>query len=220
MRRSYLAEANKIPELGHGGKSTKSYLYSYAQRVPENGIIIDVGPFLGSTTGYLMAGLMDAGRRARIFSFDKWEADAGYCEKAKNHLGLTLREGSSLLPLFLKNVRRIPFPSGDLSTVKGDIFKTTWDKDLKISLAVFDPGNGRATTEALMRTFSPAFIPGKTIIFFMDFYFYETHTPADFNYQHLLVDKNAVAFEFVERCSEPSRCAIYRWYGGELEFDV
>ncbi len=60
-----------------------------------------------------------------------------------------------------------------------------------------------------------------TIVFLMDFYFYESraHSEPIYKYQSRFMKRNRKRFEYIER-PIGSRCAIFRYLGGEIDYRV
>lgn len=199
-----MAIADKIPELGHGGKATKNYLVKYAQATRLGRAIIDIGPFLGSTTAYLAIG---AGSKNQIHSYDLWIADEGYTRKAKTQLGIELKQGSNLYSLWCKNIK--PWNT-NIYPHKEDIGKAFWLPKLPIGLYVDDAGQAASHIERLSHEFARYFVPGETILIMMDYFFYETHHDERYLTQKIFFERDH-RFKFVERCKSPSRAAIFRY---------
>ena len=76
--------AGSIPDLGRGGASVKNELTLAAFAVKNNRIIIDIAPYMGSTTAYIGLGAYMSGNNVKIYSYDLWIADKHYVKKQKN----------------------------------------------------------------------------------------------------------------------------------------
>lgn len=198
------AIADKIPELGHGGKATKNYLIKYAENTRSGRAIVEIGPFIGSSTAYLAIG---AGAKNQIHSYDLWLADPGYVKKARTQLGIDLKPGSDIYPIWCKNIK--PWNT-NIYPHKEDIAKAFWIPKLPIGLYVDDAGHDITHIDRMASEFMRYFIPGETIIIMMDYFFYETHEDALYLTQKNYFENNK-RFTFIERCKSPSRAAIFRY---------
>jgi len=199
--------ADSIPELGHGGRVIEDTLIRFAGLVHPSEVIVDIGPYLGSTTAYLALGAQPG---VTIHAFDTWDADI--CDlRAKSRYYHKTELPQDLRPLFLANLA--PF-AARVVTHQGDVRKVTWAGPL-IGLFVDDIGVDRHYVEAKMRAFSSHFAPGAVLVL-MDYYWHETKRGEAFDYQRRFVERNAHAFRFLERAG--AIAAVFEWEGGALVY--
>lgn len=206
--------ANKIPEMGNGGRKIKGFLFNAAKEVKQGNAIVDIAPFLGSTTAFLSRGLIDAGNKAsRIYAIDKWEIE----EKYRVWLKSRHVETTDLQASFVKNLQPFMDAGANIVYFKKNIkdFAYIWEP---VQLLIDDIGIDKGITDCILKMFQPYFIPGLTKIFFMDFYFYEDfHDYKSRVYQRDLMNANKKVFEFIEH-PKHSRTAIFRYLGGKINF--
>lgn len=213
-----IKHADSIPDLGAGGKTVKDHLMFYAEKVKSNRHIIDIAPCFGSTTAYISCGVLQNKNHDSItvHSFDMWKLQNDeYRKKAKKYCSVDLKTDDDFYNEYLKNIK----PFGKTNIYRGDILKQKWNSDNKIGLFIDDIGCDYETTKKIFKIFIDAFIPGETIIFFMDMYFCDSHKGKQFNYQINLVKQNPECFEFIEKVSG-SKCAIVRFLNKNINFDV
>jgi hypothetical protein len=164
------ARADAIPELGHGGREVGPLLIELASQV-QSGAIVDIGPYLGSTTAYLALG---AGG-APIHAFDTWDADI--CDlraKARKFHGMEIPD--DLQPLFVENLS--PF-GADLTVHRCDISALPEWAFGPIALLVDDIGIEPDRTEAKMRVFGPSLMKGAKLLL-LDYFWYEHKRGVEF----------------------------------------
>ncbi|HET6499030.1 MAG TPA: hypothetical protein VFH17_08280 [Coriobacteriia bacterium] len=216
------ALADAIHDLGHGGRRIADTLIRLAGAVPPGQAIVDIGPYLGSTTAYLALG-----SDREIHAYDTW--DATICDlrgKARQYHGQELPD--DLLPLFIANLAPFrPVLGGlggaqwDARTVmrapilanKGDLFDAAYIGG-PIGLLVDDIGCDERYTRAKLATFGPHLASGARLVL-MDFYWYESKAGEAFDYQRRLVERNPRAFRFVER---DGMAAVFEWGGGSVAY--
>jgi hypothetical protein len=185
--------ADAIPELGHGGRRIADLLVSLASRVRPGESIIDIGPYLGSTTAYLALG---APAGTPIHAFDTWDANSiDLRAKALQYHGMTVPD--DLLPLYQKNVE--PF-AANVIVHRGDVNDFEWSGG-PIGLLVDDYGVAAETTAAKMRAMAPYFVRGAQLVL-MDFFWYERKSGAEFTGLRDYMRRNAARFRFVRRAGK------------------
>lgn len=214
MHKNLLTFADSVPEMGCGGKIIKNHLMRFAEQIRPGNAVLDIAPFLGSTTTFLSCGLSNANNKtSTIYSVDKWELEEKYRAWIKKR-GLEIED---LQKEFYKNVS--PFMEAGVKIVfyKQDIRSYYYNRE-PIQLLVDDIGISKDITDHILKTCLPYFIPGQTIIFFMDFYFFEEFKDYESRiYQHDLMAANKGVFKFLER-PKNSRTAIFKYLGGEINF--
>lgn len=159
--------ADRIPDLGAGGKSCGDKLIRHAAAVKNGQAIVDIAPFLGSTSAYLALGIIQGCNGVDLHAFDLWEADAHYCRMAKKYCGVELTEGEDLEIRWRKNMR--PFEGVYHFPHKGDVQEAEW-KGPEIGLLVDDISNGPGMMDHTMATFGPWMPPGSVLVL-MDWQF-------------------------------------------------
>lgn len=185
--------ADAIPELGHGGRVIADVLMSLAAKVRPGESIVDIGPYLGSTTAYLALG---APAGTPIHAYDAWNANI--CDlhaKAKQYHGMTIPD--DFLPIYLKNIE--PF-SANVITHRCDMMDFAWS-DGPIGLLVDDFGADPAHTEAKMRAIEPHLVPGSKLVL-MDFFWYEHKKDPVFAGLRDYIFKRRGHYEFVQRAGK------------------
>lgn len=216
--KSAMRFADSIPELGYGGKSIKKELIEYASKVESGYSIIDIGPYMGSTSAYLSIGVMKSGNIVKIHSYDKFIMYRDMALKAKKFNGMEFKEGDNFMDVYVYNT--LPFAKY-ITVEKSDCLDIKkWDGG-GIALLVDDISNGKDRTDHLFKTFSHSFIEDKTIIFLMDYYYHETFKNK-FRYCKYANDfmiANSKVFRFIKRVDN-SRTAIFQYKGGEINYDV
>jgi hypothetical protein len=210
-RNDYEQIASQIPSLGVGGITISRELMEYASKVKQENAIVELGPWLGSATSYLSIGSM-FGNNAIIHSYDMWIASETYRHRAKYRNDLSLQLNEDLQPYFMKNLEGFK----NIVPHKMSIFDINWD-GTRVELLIVDMGNGKKHTDQVFEVFKNYFIPGKTIIFLMDYYFYTSRKALAYHYQKDLMEANYKSFQLYER-PRRSRTAIFRYLGGEIRY--
>src|SRR5690606_25453329 len=106
-------------------------------KLPENTSVVECGPWLGSTTAFLLLGIEHYKKNIKLYAFDKWEADNEYIDKAKKYNGLIFTDKTKLKKIFLENISR--FSPAVIATVS-DVTKIEYRESIPISLLVDDTG--------------------------------------------------------------------------------
>lgn len=215
--KSAMRFADAIPELGYGGKTIWKYLVQYASKVQTGESIVDIGPYMGSTTAYLAVGVMTSGEYVSIHAYDKFVMYPDMQKKAKKFNGIEFDDNDEFMELYKFNIS--PFAKY-VKVNQSDCLDIKYDGG-KIGLLVDDICNGKGRTDYLFKTFTPHFIENKTVIFMMDYYYHETFKDK-FRYCKYANDfmvANSSVFEFIKRI-ENSRTAIFKYKGGVINYDV
>lgn len=213
---SIVRYANKVPEIGHGGKSIQNYLIQSAKNVKSGQAIIDIAPCFGSTTLFLAEGIRQSGNKVKIYSYDRWIADDKMDIKINRKLNAAYPEGYDFKNIFMKNIE----PVKELVVpIQCHVLDITWSGE-KIGVYVDDIGVGKKRVDYLMRTFSPYFIPGKTILYMLDYYQHVTRPHMrHMRYQKDFFDANSGIFEFIERCKGAVTAKLI-YHGGKINYNV
>lgn len=196
--------ADRIPELGGGGKTCGDLLIRLASEVAPGEAIVDIAPWVGSTTAYLAIGAKESG--ATVHSFDRWVIDEEYRAKAERHNKLTFQLGEDIFPVWSRNLD--PFLDARIVPHRGDIRNATWWRKTPIGLLVDDISNTPELIASTMRIFAPSLREG-SIVVLMDWQF-QILAQREWMY------RNREAFKFVEALLRPSMAGVFRRSGGEL----
>ncbi len=157
-----------IPSMG--GDKLKDFLEELLPRLTPNTSIVEVGVWLGAGTSQIASLLRQSGmdESIDIHCYDRWQASHSEAEKASKH-GITIKAGDDTLPLvksmLSSYVDIVHFHQCDLSTA-------TWEGGA-ISLYIDDAAKNPELFYHVLKTFGPYWIPGKTIIILMDYYYWK-----------------------------------------------
>jgi hypothetical protein len=167
MTRAVWRRATQIPELGGGGSTIGPELFRLASQVPLNHCIVDVGPWLGSTTAYLAMGVIEAESCVPIHSYDRWKVFYAMRKNAYRQSKTVIPEvGKSFFKLWAENVVDI---GAEIIPHKGDVYLTEELPDRPIGLLVDDCTVGTVALDALFDRFGPILARGATVVM-MDYY--------------------------------------------------
>lgn len=215
---NYRQMAELVPSLGAGGLAAKSTIRKYASALSDGAVVVDIGSYLGSTVALAAAELIERGIKAKIHCFDPWITDDELSRKMRFYNGIRLEPGENIQPLF--DVYMEPFAREiDIIRHRQSILEARWNGP-KIRLLIDDICDGKIKNDQMMKTFSPWFIPGETIIMHLDYYFFETKKGAFFRYQKQFMERNESVFHFLERGPKESRVSVFQYIGGEIDYGV
>lgn len=192
-RSELLLKANAIPELGHGGREVGSLLMDLACRV-SRGAIVDIGPYLGSTTAYLAMGCPEG---TPIHAFDTWDADI--CDlraKALKFHGMDLPD--DLLPMYVDNMR--PF-GANLVVHRYDIEALPDWTHGPIELLVDDIGVEPERMAAKMKVFGQSLMLGAHVLL-LDYFWYEHKPGTQFTGAREYMLAHSDRFRFLQRAGK------------------
>ena len=203
---SLLAKAKEIPSMTD--IETRELLRQYAAEVPTGTAIVEVGAWLGACTSFLALGVMDSGRQNPIHVYDRFEATASEVEKAQRW-GLVFFEGERTTGCFDNFIE--PFREG-AKIVKhvGNIKKAKWYAP-RIGLYVDDASKRTEYFVHSMRTFARKFVPKKTYLFLLDFFYYENKGEL-YQAQENWMNKHKDNFKFLFRIGPVG--AVFKYLGG------
>lgn len=163
--------AEQIPDLGGGGSTIAPTLVQLSSEVSRNRVIVDIAPFLGSTTAWLALGSAAFGSDAPIHSFDRWEVEPDLRKRAWKHARVELPESGSFWQLWAQNVANLPI---EITPHKGDVYAGEIYDGAEIGLLVDDCTSGVYNLELLWSRFGRRIAHGAPIVM-MDYYFIRTH---------------------------------------------
>lgn len=210
--RELIELARKIPCLGNGGRGIQEYLMDFAKICPKGTAILETGSWLGSATAFLAIG---AGKKNKIHCYDIWRNNKKWKNKAKKYHKLSMKNPDDIYNEFIKNIK--PFQAR-IRRHRTNVLNMKWNKMFgNIGLVVDDACCGKDRTDNLFKTLEKYFIPKETIIFLMDYYFYEIKEEKYYHYQKDFMEENKNVFNFICR-PENSRTAIFRYIGGEIKY--
>jgi hypothetical protein len=214
MLNDRIEQVKKIPSLGIGGLAVWQELVKYSQFARSGEAIVDIGSWLGSTIGFLLAGIENSGEDVDIHSYDRWIADKTFQKRAKDYHDIDFELDQDLLSVMMMNLsmfRKQPIPH------KGSFREQFYTDDRRIALIVDDICTYKTMTDHMWDIFGDKLIPGRTIVMMLDYYWYETRPESCRRYQKdcMALNKNAGIFEFVERPMQ-SMCSVWRYLGGTI----
>jgi len=220
----YRKIAKKIPSIGFGGRANEDALINYASQVPENGNILEFGPFLGSSTAFLACGVLKSGRKnVTICSVDNWVINESYQRQLKKH-HIEMEIGHNFRSEFFDNLK--PFPVkiiiSDISKeeIRWGLIANHFMSDEKIHLVVDDSDNHKIPTDHMFQNLSPYFTPNVTIIMLLDFFWGKVKKLRDLDYQVDFMEANKEVFQLIECIPAPSLGAAFLYKGGKINYEV
>ncbi len=147
----------------------KQYLcWLTAEQFEGWGAVVDLGPWLGSSSASLAEGLKRRGSDAKIHSIDLFRWEPAYMEPVAP---TGLADGADFLPVFERETAAY---SAWISPHKKDLTTFSWDGG-PIEILFVDAAKSWELTNAIFRGFGPFIVPGKTRVILQDFRYYETH---------------------------------------------
>lgn len=195
----------KIPHMGGG--TLGPWLQKYASNADPGTAIVELGTWLGAGTQYLAEGAPDG---VTVHTYDKFQIKGNEVDKAARQ-GLTVRhkqDSLSVVKEFLKDYDNIIFYKGEITSAK-------W-MGPKISVHVDDACKLLPEFKFAINTFSPYWIPGKTILVLMDFYFYIKRVDIPgYICQKNWMDKHKENFKHIESWEDQSSAA-FLYLGGDV----
>lgn len=188
-----------------GGVEIGPWLERLAAHVPPGAAIVEVGSWLGAGTAQLALGAMIS--KAPIHVYDRFQASAEEVEKAAR-FGVELMVGMDTLPLVMDNLA--PFP-GDFTFHKSSIKFMQWDQT-PIGLYVDDATKVEPLWLQAMAVFKPHFIPGKTHLVLMDYFFFEKAGPK-YAAQYDFMKAHTNSFKLLEERLAGTTAATFLYLG-------
>jgi hypothetical protein len=154
-----------IPSMG-GGKLNKIF-FDYAKAIPSGGVAVELGTWCGAGTRALVKGVKESGNDVEIHGYDDFIIQGNEVDKAAK-FGVKLKQGQNILPLVKK---WLYVPGVKLNLHQGEITKNKWDGK-PIYLYIDDACKYEENFIKALKIFSPSWVPMKTIVVLMDYYFY------------------------------------------------
>lgn len=197
--------AHEIPTMTN--LETKLLLRKYASQIKSNQNIVEVGVWLGSCTAFIALGLKNKYKTNTIHVYDRFCANELEVNKAEWG-GVVLYEGEKTTQIFKSYLE--PFHV-NIKIHKGNIGKIKYNGD-KIGLFIDDASEQQECFEHTINTFINFFIPGETIIFLMDYYFFKKKGINKYRYQYDWMQKHKNEFEYIQRVNDTC-VAIFKYIG-------
>lgn len=185
--------ADRIPSMG--GRKISHVLREVAVEAATNTAIVEVGCWLGAGTAQLALGTRDREDPDSVVlhCYDRWTASPTEVKKAAQ-VGVAIEEGADTLPF----VKEALAPFGvQIQFHKGDLFNATWE-DRPISVFVDDASKLPRLFHHALFTFGPHWIPGETVVVFMDFHIWKKTQSDNHRCQQRFVEANSECFEVIE----------------------
>lgn len=155
----------------------KLFLYNYGRKAfTAEGVIADLGCFVGASTCSLALGLSANPRLAAItqplHSFDLFLWDKQMHSFFKQPLSRVYQEGD---PFFEEFRERTAQFAPLITPYRGDIAEIGWSSKQPIECLFVDVMKNWAVCEAVTRDFFPCLIPGKSLLVHQDFCHFYTY---------------------------------------------
>ena len=201
--------ADRIPSMGGREMGPE---YNAAISVMDNGLtVVEVGSWLGAGTAQLALAMFEHGKdKSVLHVYDRWKANGSEVKKAKRQ-GIKIKNGEDTLPIvrkllvkFIKRVK-IGFHRCNIKDIKysgGDI-----------GVFVIDAGKREGAFDTVIEKFEPYFVPGKTICFFMDYYYYLHKEMPGLEFQQEYIEGSGKYKEIGKK--EELSCSVQIYTGGE-----
>ncbi len=192
-----------------GGVQIGPWLENYAAEVPRGSAIVELGSWLGAGTAHLALGAKKSGAEIHVYDRFRCASDEEQTKAAK--FGVKLEIGDDTLPLVMASL--VHFGVGihyNRQSFKPGI-PVKWD-DTPVGLYCDDLSKVEYLWSYAMRTFRPHFIPGKTVLVLMDFFFYEEKGP-NYAAQKLYMQQHSKEFELIEERLAGTTTATFRYLG-------
>jgi hypothetical protein len=199
------AHANKIPAMSNF--ITKETIRYYVSKIKNDRAIVEVGVWLGACTAYIALGLKDSHKDNTIYVYDRFVANDSEVSKAEWN-GIVLYEGENTKSIFQAFLA--PY-CANIKLSKCNIFKAKY-KGPKIGVFIDDVSKREKYFEHTIKTFKKYFIPGETICFFMDYFFFEKTGLKIHRYQYDWMQAHKKEFQFIKHV-EDSCCGIFLYKG-------
>ncbi|MCB9920395.1 MAG: hypothetical protein H6832_18480 [Planctomycetes bacterium] len=160
-------EVARVPAMLE--KEERQYLQWVTSEKYEGwGAIVELGPWVGGSSAALAAGLRAKGRDAIVHSLDCFQWARDYMERT---LPENLPNGADFQHIFERETKEF---SQWLCPQKVDLLDYEW-KGGDIEILFVDAAKSWELLSAILRTFGPHIVPGKTRVIHQDFGHFFTH---------------------------------------------
>ena len=193
---------SKIPSQNN--KKVAEYCYELGKSLTGNGCVGELGSWLGGSIEPVAKALAEAGKNTDIHLFDRFyvaKDRVGETEiiKAKKQ-GVHLKLGQDTLPIVQDYLNPIN-PNIKYHKVQ-DIRDSQWDNGV-IELYMDDVCKSEKLFSYAIKTFSPYWIPGETVLVLMDFNYDVAQ------YQRKFIAKYSDHFTKVKEFKKYGSCAVF-----------
>lgn len=189
---------------GMTSNQERECLYRSAMNMEPFGQIVDLGSWLGSLTASLAAGVMAnprlSGASTKVYAYDtfRW---CDWMTPLAAVFGIHgFRDGDSFLPEFRRQTAKweslIEVRAGDLAAAR-------WDSG-PVAILAIDAMKDEVTAKAIVTSFFPSLVEGKSLVFQQDFAHFYT------SWIHLIWWRMRDALELLEDLPE-SGGSLYRY---------
>ena len=147
----------------------KQYLvWLTAEKFEGWGAIVDLGPWLGSSSAALAEGLKSRGKQDKVFSFDLFRWEPSYMGAVAHE---DFQEGYDFLPDFIREI-------GEYATwiepQRQDLMNYRWDGG-PIEILFVDAAKTWELTNAILKGFGAHLVPNRSRVVLQDFRYPITH---------------------------------------------
>lgn len=202
-----------------GGREIADHLRKAAADVRPGHCIVEVGAWLGAGTAQLAYGARSATPTPTIHVFDKFKASKTEVVKAANG-GLPLKKGQNTQFIVEDHLRNFGVP---IEFHRGNIEDIHWQNG-PIGLYVDDAAKAPSDFSHILKTFGPSWVPGVTVLFFMDYSYWKLYAETDparakrLRVQHDFMSGHRENFSVIDEGPiADTTTAIFR-YEKELDF--
>ena len=196
--------ASQLPSMG--GTDIGPLLRQVTRDAPGGTSIVEVGCWLGAGTAQLALGIRerDAPGTVSLHCYDRWEANEAEVEKAAR-AGVTLSSGQDTLSFTEMNLEPFGVP---VRFHKADIRDAQWNGG-PISVYVDDVSKLPRLFYHSLVTFGPSWIPGQTVVVFMDYHIWKVSGVPGHRCQMEFVAAHGDCFESIEYDDPTSTVAVF-----------
>lgn len=195
------------------------YISGISTQWTGKGVAVEMGCWLGGTTLSALSGLITAGYDKKYYCYDRWKATRGEVARAKKY-GIELKQGEDILEMFTDNVLNM---YSNIHIFKGEISESIKHYPGEpIELCFFDAPKKNPVFRQCVQALSPHWIPGVTVVGFLDYYQYmkfggtqreQLKAPVR------LIENNPDSFIEMKDFWPDASCAFFLYQGGQIYVD-
>ena len=191
---------------------TPSVVHDYLKEVGSKwtgqGVVVELGSWLGGSAVPLLEGLVEVGYDKPFYAFDSWKATSKQVELAKEE-GVGIQLNRNLEPVFLSFVNRV---YNNIKSYRGRIENTVklYPKE-SIEIVLFDAPKKDPLFSICMKTLSPYFIPGVTVIGLLDYYCYQNKKGVEYMVQKEFMNQYHEHFDKIVEWPGKCDCVFFRY---------